>query len=91
MVASSIDSADRADVIRLLANGLLAGVTTNPAILKKVDLGSRHIPAAMKWAVDAGAERVFIQPMINLEPNSPERGEWTSATHFKSMTEEDGR
>lgn len=56
-----IDSASRPDVERLLATGLAAGVTTNPAILDKAGLGSRDIPSLVGWATEAGAERVFVQ------------------------------
>ncbi|MCS5720615.1 hypothetical protein N1028_04030 [Herbiconiux sp. CPCC 203407] len=61
MPAFYIDSADRAEVERLLATGLAAGVTTNPAILDKAGLGSRDIPSIVGWATEAGAKRVFVQ------------------------------
>jgi transaldolase len=61
MPAFYIDSADRAEVEKLLATGLAAGVTTNPAILDKAGLGSRDIPSLVGWATEAGARRVFVQ------------------------------
>ncbi|MFT3887946.1 MAG: transaldolase family protein [Arachnia sp.] len=56
-----IDSAERGEVTDLLATGLFRGVTTNPAILDKAGLGSIDIPDVIRWATDAGAERVFVQ------------------------------
>jgi transaldolase len=56
-----IDSADRREATDLLATGLFRGVTTNPAILEKAGLGSIDIPDVIRWATDAGAERVFVQ------------------------------
>ncbi|MGV8885373.1 MAG: transaldolase family protein [Microbacteriaceae bacterium] len=61
MVALFVDSADRADVTRLLKTGLFAGVTTNPSILDKSGLGSRDIPDLIEWATEAGAKNVFAQ------------------------------
>ncbi|MGI8546352.1 MAG: transaldolase family protein [Gemmatimonadaceae bacterium] len=49
MITFFIDSAERADVERLLATGLFGGVTTNPSILVKSGLGSRDIPEAIAW------------------------------------------
>jgi transaldolase len=69
-----IDSADRAEVTRLLATGLASGVTTNPAILDKSGLGSRDIPDVVGWATDAGAERVFVQSWGSSAAEIADRG-----------------
>jgi TalC/MipB family fructose-6-phosphate aldolase len=61
MMSLYIDSADQAEVTRLLATGLFSGVTTNPSILDRAGLGSRDVPAVIEWATAAGAERVFAQ------------------------------
>lgn len=56
-----LDSADRDAVVDLLATGLFSGVTTNPTILRRAELGAQHIPQVYRWAVDAGAREVFFQ------------------------------
>ena len=75
MVALFIDSADRADVTRLLTTGLFEGVTTNPSILDKSGLGSRDIPDLIAWATDAGAKRVFAQAWGRTAEEIADRGE----------------
>jgi hypothetical protein len=65
MVAFYVQSADRADVIRL--------------------------PVACRDKAMQEAFHGLVGPMINLEPNGPERGEGTAAAHCKSITEEDRR
>jgi TalC/MipB family fructose-6-phosphate aldolase len=74
MTTFYIDSAERAEVTRLLATGLFGGVTTNPAILDKAGLGSRDIPALVEWAVDAGAQRVFVQSWGSSAAEIADRG-----------------
>lgn len=61
MLAFYVDSADRAAAERMLATGLFAGLTTNPAILDKAGLGTSDVPDVVRWALDAGAGRVFAQ------------------------------
>ncbi|MCJ1707800.1 transaldolase family protein [Microbacterium sp. VKM Ac-2923] len=61
MLAFYVDSAERAAAERMLATGLFAGLTTNPAILDKAGLGTADVPEVVRWAVDAGAARVFAQ------------------------------
>lgn len=61
MLAFYVDSADRSAAERMLATGLFAGLTTNPAILAKAGLGTADVPDVVRWAVDAGAPRVFAQ------------------------------
>lgn len=70
-----IDSADRREVERLLATGLFAGVTSNPAILDKVGLGSRDIPDFVRWSTEAGAKQVFAQSWGTSVEELVERGE----------------
>lgn len=75
MLKLYVDSADRAEVTRLLASGLFEGVTTNPAILDKAGLTSRDIPDVVAWATDAGARRVFVQSWGREPEEIVERGE----------------
>lgn len=56
-----IDSADRDEVLPLLATGLFTGVTTNPAILEKAGLTSMDLPHVIHWATEGGASKVFVQ------------------------------
>jgi transaldolase len=56
-----LDTADRAAAEPLLATGLFAGLTTNPTILHRADLGVSDIPNIYHWAADAGANEVFFQ------------------------------
>jgi TalC/MipB family fructose-6-phosphate aldolase len=61
MLRIYLDSADRDAVTALLATGLYAGVTTNPLILERAGVASVDIPAVHAWAVEAGAQEVFLQ------------------------------
>jgi len=56
-----VDSADRAEVLDLLACGAVAGVTTNPILLSRAGLGPGGIAAFVEDALAAGAGRVFVQ------------------------------
>jgi TalC/MipB family fructose-6-phosphate aldolase len=56
-----LDTADRSVAEDLLATGLFAGVTTNPTILQRADVGVSAIPDIYRWATDAGAREVFFQ------------------------------
>ena len=56
-----IDSADRAVVEPLLQSGLVAGVTTNPTLLRASGVRSDEIAELVKWATGAGARTVFVQ------------------------------
>lgn len=62
-----IDSAERADVERLLATGAFAGATTNPAILAKSGLGVHDLPDVYAWLRAAGARRIFLQAWADAE------------------------
>jgi transaldolase len=55
------DSADVDAVTRLLEDGLIAGVTTNPTILHRSGFGARDIPDLHRRFRDAGAEEIFFQ------------------------------
>jgi transaldolase len=55
------DSADRSAVAPLLSDGLIYGVTTNPAILARSSLDSTAMPVMYdKWHA-AGAHKIFFQ------------------------------
>ena len=56
-----IDSADREVLAPLLSSGLFRGVTTNPTILSRSDVSLAKLPDFYGWAVDAGAEEVYVQ------------------------------
>ncbi|PWJ55677.1 transaldolase [Quadrisphaera granulorum] len=56
-----LDTADRAAAVPLLVTGAFRGITTNPVILQRAGLGSADIPAVHAWAVEHGAELVFLQ------------------------------
>lgn len=56
-----LDTADRAAAEPLLATGLFAGVTTNPAILQRAAQGVADIPDIHRWATAGGAREVFFQ------------------------------
>lgn len=55
------DSADVDSVTRLLEDGLISGVTTNPTILHKSGYGTRDIPELHRRFLAAGAEEIFFQ------------------------------
>ena len=61
MIRLYLDTADRAAAEPLLATGLFAGVTTNPAILRQAGLTGAAIPDVYRWATAAGAREVFFQ------------------------------
>ena len=56
-----IDSADRDLLAPLLATGLFAGVTTNPAILDRAGLTADDLPALATWLRDRGVTRFYAQ------------------------------
>ncbi|MEU8270967.1 transaldolase family protein [Sphaerisporangium sp. NPDC049002] len=58
-----VDSAERSAVEPLLATGLFAGVTTNPALLARAGLTQADLPAVFAWATGAGAGHVFMQTL----------------------------
>ncbi len=58
-----VDSAERSAVEPLLATGLFAGVTTNPALLARAGLTQADLPAVFAWATGAGARQVFMQTL----------------------------
>lgn len=55
------DSADIDAVTALLEDRLLAGVTTNPTILRNSGRGPDDIPMLYRRFLDAGAEEIFFQ------------------------------
>ena len=61
MLSLYLDSAVRAGVERLLRTGVFRGITTNPNILHKAGLSGADIPDVYRWAVDGGAQDVFLQ------------------------------
>lgn len=56
-----VDSADVERVGRLLAAGVVHGVTTNPTILERGGQSASEIPALYERWVDEGAREVFFQ------------------------------
>lgn len=56
-----VDSADVASVAPLLADDLVAGVTTNPTILERAGRSVADIESLYDGWVDAGAREVFFQ------------------------------
>lgn len=56
-----VDSADVDRVGRLLAAGVVRGVTTNPTILERAGRTAADIPALYSRWVDEGASEVFFQ------------------------------
>ena len=56
-----IDSADRDQLEPLLATGLFAGVTTNPAILSRSGLTAAELPALADWLRARGVTRFYAQ------------------------------
>jgi TalC/MipB family fructose-6-phosphate aldolase len=61
MINFFVDSAERTVVEPLLRSGLIAGVTTNPTLLRTAGVRNEDIPGFVKWAVNAGAGTVFVQ------------------------------
>lgn len=61
MTSFFIDSADRRQVEPLLRSGLVAGVTTNPTLLRRAGVANDAIPALVAWAAAAGARTIFLQ------------------------------
>lgn len=62
-MALYVDSADRQAVERLLATGLFAGVTTNPALISKAGLTTADRADIVAWTTNAGAQTVFVQAL----------------------------
>lgn len=56
-----LDTADRAAAEPLLATGVFAGLTTNPAILQRAGLSVADIPGVYSWATAADAAEIFFQ------------------------------
>jgi TalC/MipB family fructose-6-phosphate aldolase len=56
-----LDTADAAQIERLLATKLFSGVTSNPAILKAAGLGPSTAQKLYTCAIAAGAKEVFLQ------------------------------
>src|SRR5215472_13864325 len=56
-----LDTADVAQIERLLATNLFSGVTSNPAILKAAGLGPSTAQKFYACAVAAGAKEIFLQ------------------------------
>src|SRR5690606_20449998 len=56
-----VDSADAGKVGRLLASGVVHGVTTNPTILERGGRAASEIPALYERWVGEGAREVFFQ------------------------------
>ena len=61
MTSFYIDSADRLVVEQLLQTGLIAGMTTNPTLLRASGVRNDEIPQLVKWFTGAGARVVFVQ------------------------------
>lgn len=61
MLSLYVDSAVRKDVEPLMKTGAFRGITTNPRLMHKAGLTPRDLPDLYGWAVDAGAQEVFIQ------------------------------
>jgi transaldolase len=61
MLSLYVDSAVRQDVEPLLDLGVFSGITTNPTLLHRAGLGPDDLPEVYRWAVDAGAQEVFMQ------------------------------
>jgi TalC/MipB family fructose-6-phosphate aldolase len=62
-VALYIDSAERSVVEPLLSTGLFRGIATNPTLLSRAGLRQDDLPEFHRWAVDRGAETVFMQTL----------------------------
>jgi transaldolase len=69
-----LDTADRAAAEGLLATGLFDGVTTNPTILQRADVGVADIPGIYRWSTAAGARKVFFQAWGEDTPTLVKRG-----------------
>ncbi len=69
-----LDTADRGPALALLATGAFRGVTTNPVILQRAGLTVADAPAVHDWAVEGGAERVFLQSWGSTADEVAERG-----------------
>lgn len=61
MINFFVDSAERQLVEPLLRSGLIAGVTTNPTLLRKAGVRNDELPDFVTWALDSGAGTVFVQ------------------------------
>ena len=61
MTSFYIDSADRLVVEQLLQTCLIAGITTNPTLLRASGVRNDEIPQLVKWFTGAGARVVFVQ------------------------------
>ncbi len=60
-MALYIDGADRRQIAELWSSGVFAGVTTNPTILDRADLGQREVPDLYAWLTDLGVGSVYLQ------------------------------
>lgn len=70
-----VDSASRDDAGPLLATGLFRGLATNPLLWERSGVRVEHLPDLYAWAVDAGAQEVFLQAWGPDERSLRERAE----------------
>ena len=61
MLKMYVDSAQRDEVEPLLDTGLFHGVTTNPTLLERAEIGLSDFGQLYSWATTAGAGEVFFQ------------------------------
>ena len=69
-----VDSAEREVAEPLLRQGVFAGLTTNPALLKRAGLRWADLSALVDWALVAGARSVFLQTSGQTSSELVDRG-----------------
>ena len=56
-----VDSADLAAIHEALSSGIVAGVTTNPTLLRRAGVAASRVPELARAAIAAGAGEVHLQ------------------------------
>lgn len=74
-----VDSADTAAIRQALSTGYVAGVTTNPTLLRRAGLRRADIPSLVASAVEAGAGEIHLQVLASTREGMISDGEWLHA------------
>ena len=74
-----VDSAEPTVIRRALSTGYVAGVTTNPTLLRRAGLRRADIPSLVAIAVDSGAGEIHLQVLAPTLEGMIRDGQWLHA------------
>lgn len=74
-----VDSADPVAMRQALSTGYVAGVTTNPTLLRRAGLRRADIPLLVASAVEAGAGEIHLQVLAPTLETMISEGQWLHA------------